>query len=141
MFGIGPIEIAIIVIFALVFVGPTKLPEMARQFGRFYVQLRRMTSDVRNTFDDYVRKAEQEILQEDREKLRKLLSKDVLDPVRNIESSIRSEVNNSLNQNHHTDRSDADSPHTDQSEPISPDGSKTANRPHAGSGGADWEKS
>jgi sec-independent protein translocase protein TatB len=139
MFGIGPIEIAIIVVFALVFVGPTKLPEMARQFGRFYVQLRRMTSDVRNTFDDYVRKAEQEILQEDREKLRKLLSKDLLEPVRNLDAEIRSEVNNSLSQSNQGQSHTSETIHHPD-ETHTPEGSKTSSRPQAGSG-TEWEKS
>lgn len=73
MFGVGPLEIVVIVLFALIFVGPKRLPEVARQFGRFFVQMRRMTSDVRNTIDDAIREAEHDLMLEDRKKLQALL--------------------------------------------------------------------
>ena len=84
MFGIGPLEIAIVMVFALIFVGPQKLPVLAKQFGKLFVQLRRMTTDVRSTVDDYVREAEGELLKEEREKLQTLIQQEVLDPAKTI---------------------------------------------------------
>lgn len=73
MFGVGFSEIIVIVIVALVFVGPKKLPDLAKQAGRLFVQFRRMTGDVRSTVDDFIRKAEEEIRQEERQALLKIL--------------------------------------------------------------------
>ena len=75
MFGIGFVELCVIVIVALVFVGPKKLPDMMRQMGKFFVQIRRMTSDVKNTMDDVIRDAEKEIQKEELDKIRDLLPK------------------------------------------------------------------
>ena len=60
MFGIGPMELLVIAIVAIVFVGPQRLPEMMRKFGRMFVQVRRQTQDIRNSFNDVIRDAERE---------------------------------------------------------------------------------
>lgn len=74
MFGIGFVELCVIIVVALVFVGPKKLPELMRQAGKFFVQVRRMTSDVKSTMDEVIHEAEQEIRKEEREHLTKLIS-------------------------------------------------------------------
>lgn len=74
MFGIGVTELIVIAGVALLFVGPKRLPEMARQFGKLFVQARRATSDVRSAFDDVVRQAEDEMRKEERESIKNLLS-------------------------------------------------------------------
>lgn len=48
--GMGPLELVVIGALALIFVGPSKLPDLARQFGRLVGELRRVTSDVRAEF-------------------------------------------------------------------------------------------
>lgn len=73
MFGLSFGEILVIAILALVLVGPTKLPDLARQAGRMFVQFRRMTSDVRNTVENVIRKAEEEIRREEQDAYRKIL--------------------------------------------------------------------
>ncbi len=77
MFGIGFIELAVVALCAIIFVGPKKLPEMMKQFGKFFVHARRMTSDVRQTFDQVVRDAEHEIHQDELKKIRELTSIDL----------------------------------------------------------------
>jgi twin arginine-targeting protein translocase TatB len=47
MFGIGWAELLLIAIVALVVVGPDKLPEAARQTGKFYGRLQRLWSEAR----------------------------------------------------------------------------------------------
>ncbi|MFK7824208.1 MAG: Sec-independent protein translocase protein TatB [Oligoflexales bacterium] len=74
MFGIGFVELCVIIVVALVFVGPKKLPEMMKQAGKFFVQVRRMTTDVKSTMDDVIQEAEQEIRREEREHITKLVS-------------------------------------------------------------------
>ena len=74
MFGIGILELLVIVVCALLFIGPQKLPEFAKQLSRFFVHMRRITTDVRSTVDDYVRKTEEEMIGEQREELKKLFA-------------------------------------------------------------------
>ncbi|NRA43905.1 MAG: twin-arginine translocase subunit TatB [Oligoflexales bacterium] len=76
MLGIGFVELCVIIVVALVFVGPKKLPEMMKQAGKFFVQVRRMTTDVKSTMDEVIHEAEQEIRKEEREHLTKLIVSD-----------------------------------------------------------------
>lgn len=45
---IGPLEILVILIVALVVFGPTKLPELGRQVGRGYREFRKFQQGIRN---------------------------------------------------------------------------------------------
>ncbi len=71
MFGIGFFEICIIVAAALIFVGPKKLPELMSQFGKFFVQMRRVSNEVKTGFDSVIREAEEEVEREERAALKK----------------------------------------------------------------------
>jgi sec-independent protein translocase protein TatB len=48
MFNIGPGELIVILILALVLLGPEKLPEMARTVGKGMRELRRATEDIKD---------------------------------------------------------------------------------------------
>ena len=61
MFGIGIPEIIVIIVVALVFIGPDKLPGVLRSIGKGLVELKRATSDVRSTVQDEMHKIEEEI--------------------------------------------------------------------------------
>ena len=61
MFGIGIPEIIVIIVVALVFIGPDKLPGVLRSIGKGLVELKRATSDVRSTVQDEMSKIEEEI--------------------------------------------------------------------------------
>lgn len=74
MFGIGFFEIVIIAVAALVLVGPKKLPELMRQAGKLFVQVRRTTNDVRSTFDQIIKEAEDDLRKKEIEDLRNILS-------------------------------------------------------------------
>jgi sec-independent protein translocase protein TatB len=50
----------IIFIVALVFFGPEKLPELARNVGKFMAEFKRATGDFRSTFEDHLRELERE---------------------------------------------------------------------------------
>ena len=54
--NIGPPEVLVILVVALIVLGPNKLPEVARQAGRAMAEFRRVTSgfqdEVRQAFGD-----------------------------------------------------------------------------------------
>src|SRR6185437_2445713 len=90
MFGVGFVELIIIGVFALVFIGPKRLPEVMRQAGRIFVHLRRTANDVRSTFDQVIKEAEAELNREEAESLRKALApiKDAHSEVKNLLSPL-----------------------------------------------------
>ncbi len=51
MLGLGIQEIIIILVVALVVIGPKKLPELARGLGRAMREFRRATDDIKQNFD------------------------------------------------------------------------------------------
>ena len=56
MVSIGPGEILVVLVVALIVLGPTRLPDAARSLGRAVSEFRRVTSgfqsEVRDAFDD-----------------------------------------------------------------------------------------
>ena len=51
MFGIGFPELLLILAIALIVVGPSKLPDLARALGRGYAEFRKATNELRETLD------------------------------------------------------------------------------------------
>ena len=66
-------EIIIIAVVGLIFIGPSKLPDVARQFGKFFVKFRSATQEARQAVDDVVRQAEREVAAEEASKIREAL--------------------------------------------------------------------
>lgn len=72
MLGIGPWEIAIIIVLALLIIGPRKLPEVMRSVGKGLFELRKASSDFRRTLEHEVhqeeRKEQDDRIMEERRK-------------------------------------------------------------------------
>lgn len=51
MFGIGPVELAVVLVVALLVMGPKKLPELARTLGRGLAEFRRASNDLKRSID------------------------------------------------------------------------------------------
>ena len=50
MFGVGPEEIMVILILALLVLGPERLPKVARDLGKIVGELRRTSDELRDEF-------------------------------------------------------------------------------------------
>jgi Tat protein translocase TatB subunit len=51
MFNIGPMELVLIFLVALLVVGPKRLPEVGRSIGKALREFRRTTEEVRSSFE------------------------------------------------------------------------------------------
>ena len=51
MFGIGLPELIIIMVIALIVIGPSKLPDLARALGKGMAEFRKATQDIKESLD------------------------------------------------------------------------------------------
>ena len=58
MFDIGWSEILVIIVVAIVVVGPKELPRLMGTFGRYAGKLRRAAAEFQRQFDDAIRDTE-----------------------------------------------------------------------------------
>src|ERR1700682_5749935 len=58
--GMGPMELLLIVVLALIVFGPAKLPEIMGQVGKAIADFRRMTSDLSDEFNRTIQSELQE---------------------------------------------------------------------------------
>lgn len=60
VFGVGPAELIVILIVALVFVGPERLPRMAADLARTIREIRKYTNSLASEFNEVVAEFEKE---------------------------------------------------------------------------------
>lgn len=60
LFGVGPAELIVVLIVALVFVGPERLPRLAADLARTIREIRKYTGALQAEFTEYVKEVEKE---------------------------------------------------------------------------------
>lgn len=60
MFGIGSTELVVILVVAVIVIGPRKLPQMAKGLGKVFGEFKRASNDLKRTIDHEVDRIERE---------------------------------------------------------------------------------
>lgn len=88
MFGIDSPELLVIVIVALVVIGPKELPGLLRTWGKWMAQMRGMAAEFRGHVDEMVRQSELDEVKKQLESAQGGLDLKSLDPTKQIRSAI-----------------------------------------------------
>jgi Tat protein translocase TatB subunit len=67
MFGIGVPELLVIMVIALIVLGPKRLPEVAKSLGKAFAEFRRATSDLSEELNEARAALEEEVRMAERQ--------------------------------------------------------------------------
>lgn len=106
MFGMGLSEIIVIVIVAVIFLGPDKLPEAMVKLAKFFKVFKDTVNSAKSTFEQEIKIAE---LKDDAKKykesftnttdnIRKKLTFEELDELKNNVSKVKDEINGDISE-------------------------------------------
>ncbi|MEK7841189.1 MAG: Sec-independent protein translocase protein TatB [Deltaproteobacteria bacterium] len=56
MFGIGVTELIVILVIALIVIGPEKVPEIAKALGKAFAEFKKATEDIKNSVKEDIEK-------------------------------------------------------------------------------------
>ena len=89
MFGIGSTELIVILVVALILIGPQKLPELIKNLGKGLSEVKKMSNDVKSTLDAEISAADEERVQKEdteREAARKKAEAEAMEKARQAEA-------------------------------------------------------
>ncbi len=89
MFGIGSTELIVILVVALILIGPQKLPELIKNLGKGLSEVKKMSNDVKSTLDAEISAADEERAQKEeaeREAARKKAEAEAMEKARQAEA-------------------------------------------------------
>jgi sec-independent protein translocase protein TatB len=88
-FGFG--EMVVIVLLAIIVVGPKDLPKVMRKLGNFMARIRAMGQEFKDAFDDMDADDEIKSLREEIEQMKSLgyLDNDLQDDIRDLNTELR----------------------------------------------------
>lgn len=64
VFGVGPLELIVVLVVALIFVGPERLPRLAADLARTIREVRKYTNSLASEFNDVIADIEKETANE-----------------------------------------------------------------------------
>ncbi|OGL49903.1 MAG: twin arginine-targeting protein translocase TatB [Candidatus Schekmanbacteria bacterium RIFCSPLOWO2_02_FULL_38_14] len=85
MFGIGFQEMLVIVVLALVLIGPKRLPDVAKAIGKTLAEFKRAVEDVKETVNEEMFKEEKKLLKDEYEDMKSSVNIDLEEKVGNGE--------------------------------------------------------
>ncbi len=92
MIDLGWSEMLVILVVALIVIGPKDLPKVARQIGRWTAKARAMAREFQRSFDDMVREAELEEIKANLQKVSpahlERTIRETVDPDRKLEKAL-----------------------------------------------------
>lgn len=81
MFDVGLWEVALLLVIAMIVVGPDRLPKLATSIGRFTGKIRRMAQTIQRDIDRQIALEDQQKIRESVESVRQQLNQDVMQPL------------------------------------------------------------